>query len=330
MKLNKTYIGRWLSLVRIQSTPVTVITLCLGYITVSQRLNLYEMIPLVVVGCLGHWGFYAQNDVMDYEYDIDHKSIDKPLVSKVISRFQAQVVSSLLIITSVFIAVISFSLTTSGWFILSAIAGLTYNFYSKKTSFSGLYLSVWGISIVMTGATYAGKPNISVYALAYGVGIHMLVMTMMGDIKDIDADEPSIPRLLGVWYTKENSNIWITSPKTMIVGWTVLDIAEALSIIMIIIGSGIEPKPSLIYVVPVLILLLGKSKTGNSVFSSRFLDDNDIKKDIVSYELICVTAYIVAISTMVKLIVTAVLIIASVGWGLLWQKIMYGKMFYFP
>lgn len=330
MKLNETYLGKWLSLIRIQSTPVTVLTLCLGYATVAQSVTNVEVVWLAVVGSMGHWGFYALNDVMDYEYDKRHKDESKPLVCNSIKRAQASIASTLFILLSLFIAWLVFTPMTLLWYVLAMFTGAIYNIKSKEHVFSGLYLSVWGAVIVLTGASYAGEPNPASYALAFAIAVHMIAMTIIGDIKDYHSGEPSIPRMLDVklYYRHKRQRIFMS--RKMILLWHTLNLLESLLIIEIAL-SATKRYEMLYYMLIITVAAIAlKTIQGSKIFMTGIYEPDEIKRDIVLYTVLTVIAYIIAFTSHLTILNITLLIAGSVVWGLGWQKIQYGRALYFP
>lgn len=202
--LYETEIGKWLALGRIQSVPVTVISLCLGYLTVSETVFSLSIWPLVAVGLLGHLSVYMHNDIVDYEHDMRFKD-SKPLLEGLDKDDAVDKQRSLIMISLLFGAVYMGE-SSFFMFCLSVAVGLVYNIRSKSDWFSSLYLFIWGITITMTGALYHGSINDLTLMAAFAVGVQMFVFTVLGDIKDINADEPSIPHNLGK-ARKTSSNI---------------------------------------------------------------------------------------------------------------------------
>lgn len=149
-------IKEYARLVRVQSIPLTISIISAGFIIESGTLLDIMVIPLIVVGSLGHMGFYAMNEIYDVEWDRKADKSIKPLVNEDISTGNARVLSTALILTSVIIAALTFP--TGGFisYVAACILGAVYNSRSKVDTFSSVYMGLWGCSILLTGYLYSG------------------------------------------------------------------------------------------------------------------------------------------------------------------------------
>lgn len=318
--LQKSYLGVWLKFVRIQSVPVSVITVSMGYATVSETILTLSILPLVGVTMLGHLGFYAMNDYFDYPEDALYKEDDKPLVAGDISMLQAHWGVWILTLLSISFAFIFFSITTFGVFIVGCLFAYIYNKRSKRDWFSGLYLSGWGIAVVLTGSLYAGGFNEFTAFVCVMIAIHMLIMTIQGDVKDLNAGEPSIPRELGC---KTSGNHMFTTVQMSLV-MLLLDIASGLMLI------GIVTKYNIAYAIPVLILWMFYAPINQFIINQDKFKPDKLKKVIALYTIIAVIATLFASISFMGLESMIFMTICSVGWGLFWQKVQFGSALYFP
>lgn len=142
-------------LIRVQSTPLTLGILAAGYGLYHGTVAEIEIIPLLMVGALGHWGFYAMNEYEDVRYDRKAGKDDKPLVSGDVSKKQAQIIVASLVGSSLLLAGALFPVPAFSAYILSAWLGAVYNKRSKMDTISGVYLGIWGVLILYTGFYYA-------------------------------------------------------------------------------------------------------------------------------------------------------------------------------
>lgn len=145
----------YLKLIRIQSTPVTLAILAAGYGLHHGTIADIEILPLLLVGALGHWGFYAMNEYEDIAYDRQAGKEDKPLVSGEVSKKEAQIIVASLVGASIILAGTLFPIPSVAAYILSAWLGAVYNKRSKLDTISGVYLGIWGVLILYTGFYYA-------------------------------------------------------------------------------------------------------------------------------------------------------------------------------
>lgn len=145
-----------LKLIRIQSTPVTLCIMAAGYGVYTGTVIDENIIPMLAVGALGHWGFYSMNEYVDYEYDVLDGKDGKPLVSGDVSMKAAKWISANLISLSLISAFILFSQDAFIGYLMCAFLGWLYNMTSKTRNHAAILLALWGVFLVMTGYNYAG------------------------------------------------------------------------------------------------------------------------------------------------------------------------------
>ena len=129
-----------LTLTSIQSVPVSVATILLGYASVTGTIMDETVIPLVVAAGIGHLGFYSMNDVLDYDWDVEQERDKKPLVAGLISRKMGLLMSGFLIMLSVAYAAGTFPRLSYLLFVAAAIFGGAYNWKSKSSPYSAILL----------------------------------------------------------------------------------------------------------------------------------------------------------------------------------------------
>lgn len=332
MKLRNTKLGAWLALVRIQGSPLTPIALLIGYATVSNSIITTDVIPLIIIGTLGQWAVYILNDRHDYEYDLDAKNNDKPLVSGDIDTNTAGLAGITLSIYVLYGAYLSFPINSFIIFLLAFIVGIIYNLRSKTDEFRSLYMFIWGILIIFTGGSYAGRYTIYTFLTALIFGIFMMWIIWMDGLKDLGTGQPSIPE-------KMNAHLYIKNGKTMIFGsyqFSILTLLvlslEGLLLLLIPIIKyyytldifwlvHITVSSFLIY----LMIISGF----NLVYHGEF-NRSEIKKDIAKHTSIGVISMLFISLTFLDIFSIIIMLLGSVIWGLLWTKIMYGELFYFP
>ena len=143
-------------LMRIQSIPLTIAIISAGYMIETGSIIEMGVLPLLVVGAVGHAGFYTMNEILDMEWDIEQYKSDKPLVSGDIPVENAITLCFSLILVSIFGALLFFPLESFLLYLASCGAGSVYNFRSKNDPLSSVYLGAWGVLILLTGFYYAG------------------------------------------------------------------------------------------------------------------------------------------------------------------------------
>jgi hypothetical protein len=192
-------IGVWAKTTRIQTAMVTSLAIWLGWLS-SRPITLDVVVVLTVIGLLVHvWGF-TMNEIHDYEHDRkNHTGSGHPIAQGLVDKGHASLVSSLSGIGSVVIASIA-NLNTMGVIFLglSFIPGYMYNKWSKEHWWSNIYLSLWAILMVLSGAGFAGQFTQTTYVLSVVLGIQIFVQVIEGDIKDIVNGENTFTQACGV------------------------------------------------------------------------------------------------------------------------------------
>jgi 4-hydroxybenzoate polyprenyltransferase len=306
------YFKNWFILTRVQSLPVSIITILLAYGTVAETLLTTDVIPLLIIVSIGHLGVYVLNDVYDYEYDKDHKNNDKPLVSGAIERREAGIGSLILIFISLFLTIFFLPYLAQLAYLVAVIIGIIYNVTSKQSRFSSFILGVWGIFIVLTGAFTAGTPTTSTVDLAVILFIHMLLMTIAGDVKDLHAGEPSIPRML-------NCRPGVITPRFESL-WYTITLVELLFIAAM--------ADFIYYSAIVIIVSMFISYLVITAVDGQYRP-TVAKRRITIRELIIVSFTLVASLSFIDLSSMILLLVGSFAWGLLWLRILFGEWLYF-
>jgi 4-hydroxybenzoate polyprenyltransferase len=328
MRLYDTYLGKWLALMRIQSTPLTVVSLLIGYLTVSNWI--IKVIPLIVAGALGHWGFYMMNDVFDVDIDREQGKEDKPLVEGDISPSTALAVSIISIICSLGIAVVYFSLGAALAYIGAASMGMVYDLRSKTDTYSSFYLGAWGFFIILTGALYAGSVNIITILVASLLSFHMIWMTVMGDIRDVDSNEPNLVH-------KYDCQLGMTSVthenypgKTKLFKSIRFQMAVALPLLLIqyilalsITAIDIDTLASVSPFIVTLIVGYFFVQSGWTIGDNLPYTRDKTTKDIVKNEILALCMMLVVMFTFSPVLYIIMFGAGSIVWGLGWQIVQY-------
>lgn len=326
MNNKKTFLHGVASLIRIQSTPVTVLTLLLGYAVVADSIFTTDLISLTFVGAVGHWGFYALNDISDYEWDVKQNRRRKPIVSGEVGMVEAKIISLHLILVSLTFSLILFPQEAFATWVMASILGGVYNMRSKHDSNSQIYLGLWGSSVVLTGSYIYGDINITSLVLSIIVGVHMVWMTMMGDLKDIDNGEDSLPSKMGCYtdgyYLHVSDDFESLSIK-------IIAIESSLIVMILFLPDLLSYK--LLYLPLALLGIILIMSTGFSVLRPEYYDRDVMKRDITLHEIATILTVAVAVmaNTYDKVGVLSIVLL-SVLWGVLWQRVLYGHYLRFP
>jgi len=322
-----------LSLISIQSTPLTVVALLMGYATVHGTVISPDVIPLAATGALGHWTFYSMNDIVDYEYDRKQGRVGKPLVAGLVSINEAIFISVFLFATSLVIASAFFNSLAIILYVMSAFFGGVYNLKSKDTVWGPIFMAEWGVSIVFTGAAYSGAINTSSIILSLVLGAHMLIMTFEGDLKDVGDNERSIPRLLGCQIKDiDNTPYMFTSAifntifalvvasevilMMLLAGLPVLSDGVKFHEVLVVLGTGVIQYPLI--------------RSHEAVMRQNPFDESEMKKDIALHEIVTVIGISVASLSYAGFLSILTLGVATILWGITTQTALYGHPLRFP
>lgn len=318
-----------LSLISIQSTPLTVGALLFGYGTVEGGILTRDVLPLIMAGALSHWAFYAMNDILDIEYDREQNRGEKPLVSGIIGVSTALTLTIILIFYSLSIAINTFNTISFVLFLIAFLCGGAYNYTSKTSPYSAIFLGEWGAVIVLSGASFAGAINAYTILLSLFLGAHMIWMTVEGDLKDIQQDEASIPSSLHCDVNERDgaSYLFTTIPMNVIIFSLIT--AEALLLLLI---PTIEMFRSgavfVLFLTALAIVLLVQSS--DRVMSQKPFERGQMKRDIALHEIVTVLGIAVASLSFMPLLSVLVLGFVVVVWGTLTQTLLYGHPLKFP
>lgn len=322
MNIRNTKLGAWLALCRVQSTPLTLVTLSLGYAFTGGDILSLQIIPLLVVGATAHWGMYAMNEHLDREHDFLAGKLDKPMVKGEITELQAGTFVTVIVALSMGLALEYLgSVVASVWWVAILVSAL-YNLRSKKDWFSGLYLSIWAVAVVYSGALYGGSPELPTALLALALASHMLIMTMIGDIKDLREEEPSIPYMLGCEIELPDMSI----SRVFYLFFAVVEGVEVLAILTLVYTTGGQ----FVQIIGVLFISAPMSYMSHRITRSQMFNTRWLKGKIVVYEILSVILIISACMSMISLLDAGVLIGGTLAWGMGSQTVLYGDPLYFP
>lgn len=319
-----------LSLVSIPSTPVTVVSLMLGYASMAGTIFEPEVIDLIVAGALGHWAFYGLNDVIDYEWDKRQGRENKPLVRGDISLFTASIMCSVLGIGSVIYALYSFTRIVFLFWLAACLFGLIYDYRSKEDVYSGVYLSFWGTSVIYTGGLHAGKGvGGTMVILAFMFGVHMFWMTIMGNLKDVGQGEVSIPERLDCKIIDDNGykHLWTSMRFNLASEITVL--THIVFLLLLPIGDGLHASDTVFIYIAIIWSVVMLMRFEEVLYQPNFSEDS-MKKDIAIFEVVSVMAILTVSISYTDMLSVSSMVLLSIAWGLVWQTVLYGHPLRFP
>lgn len=323
--LHKTYLGRWLTLFRVQSLPISTVVVSLGYLIAAEAGLNSSMWGFLAVVALGHASINGLNDFIDFETDKENKKPDKPLISGDITPKQALFISVILGSISVLLSFVWFELVAL-LYTISFLAGLLYNFVSSTRWWSPFVFGVWGASLSMFGSLLGGGIGIPSLFLSITFFLVMSGYIYLGNIIDIEADEVSIHTKTGGTIETQNGKKYHTPG---------IDFSNEVSIIFTVwlffslwfgIWSGIDTAGMI-----GITGLMGAAAYKFIKLSCKPIRiDNGIKKDFLGYVILTCTFTLVLFSPFAGIREVGILFIASMLWASLSMKLLYGRFLYFP
>lgn len=329
---SKTTLREMLVLGRIQSVPLTVVPLAAGYGAVTGDIFTIDMLSLAVIGALAHLGVFAQNDIVDMDYDMRQGREDKPLVKGTLDVPTAGQFSFSTIILSLIISMFTSDLHVTGLMALAAIIGSVYNFTSKETPLGPPIMVAWGVVIVAIGSLFAGDYNLTSMLIGGVVGIHMAWIIIQGDYKDLYNGEDGLPQRLGVSLEVQDvrrgtERKYTAINKSRLIALSIaIVMVESVLVYLIFIEPG-EFVTNLAVLAGIMALLVFPAMM---IFSLEDHVPERLKKRIVIHNALAVVVVSVALSSVISSYGVVAIGGGTVVWGLGWQKILYGRALYFP
>jgi len=324
---HKTNLGRWLTLFRVQSFPISAVIVSMGYLITAETVIIGDILGLVAVAVVAHAGVNTQNDLIDYHVDMRNKEDDKPLVSGDIGFKQATFVCSVLIASSLIMSMMLFPMATPvfGGALASAII---YNLASSTKWWSPVAFGVWGMVFSLYGIM-AGSPYFDRVGLMYSLSIGMMMSSFIfyGNVIDSDTEEVSIHRILGGEVVDIEESLYFIPGE---------DVNEEYIIIFFALWTGILMTASVTLLgvgyAPVIIAPL------MSFAAYKIIKDTchpvelgeQLKKDFLIYVITTCTVTLGVFSAAVGVVNTAFIILTSIIWAVVVMRSMYGRWLYFP
>ena len=123
----------YLRLFRFQAGAVEATILLIGAVIMGQR-DIFLLLILFLIGITGHITGYVLNDYADIKVDIkSHELKEKPLVSGVISKKNALIITFLAGFCTYTLTIIFFPYIRALFLLmLATLLTILYNFYGKK------------------------------------------------------------------------------------------------------------------------------------------------------------------------------------------------------
>lgn len=187
----------WLALGDVSKVGTTLSAPVIGYLTVTGQLS-NDLMAIAAVVSLLHFSMFVLNDVYDYEIDAAADRTEKPLVVGRIETTTAEWIGLAGLVVGSLFAPLLFSPSTCLVLYFGIGIGLLYNRISSSTVYGPFLLGCWAGVAVLFGAMVAGIPTTATLLLAALIGIMLLHMTYVADVRDISDDVHTLPQALGI------------------------------------------------------------------------------------------------------------------------------------
>lgn len=319
-------IGKWLAVLRIQSAPLTILPVLIGYFIAESTYSLKTVGVLSLISLLGHLAMYGHNEYCDFKYDMENKDAGKPLTEGSIKRENVRVVAVVLLGVSLAITVYVFPILVATAFGLGAICGFLYNKQSKVYPYSPAYMGIWGVTAIFTGAFTVADAEATVIVYALGVGFFITLLTYIADLKDIESNEASLPKRMGsrVVYSEDARLIHVTS-MAQFTGWMLL-MGEVMMFAVYIL---VLQQYSVVYAVfPALGVILIYLET--RMMASGKKTNKQFKMEFAGFTLAQCFLLLTTASVNIPTPIILGLVVGSCVWVFGWLFIIYSDPLYFP
>jgi len=332
-ELYDTRIGKWLSLGRIQSAPLTATFFTLFYGISGSDVLSAEGVTLFIATVLAHWGVFAHNDVVDAIPDRQKDTYHyKPVAAGYIHSMWATAAASIAAAVSIILVYTISPATGTVAFFSLIILGYLYNKTSKSTKYAPFILMVWGGTSVFVCAYIGGGVSFYTYFLAVGIACLSGWLIFFGDVLDIEYEEDSILELTGytIVHTRGDYKMYELSNKSKLVA----DLLVA-GEFMIILGTFGLPNAEWdvldIFAVAIAIVVFSVGLINSTYLTGfRAINRDMMKRDYFTHMAAVTMATLICSTLFVDYRITGVLLLTSVTWQLSAQKVQYGKWVFFP
>jgi hypothetical protein len=332
-ELYETKIGKWLSLGRIQSAPLTATMYLVFYGIGGGVLLSVEGATLFGATVLAHWAVFTHNDILDAPYDKQKDTVEyKPIASGQISEKWAMVSVPVVGLSSVVLVSTAFgALSIIGFGVLGVI-GITYNLKSKETVYGPLILILWGAASVLVCGGMAGPLAWEVFMFSVGVGALSGWLIFFGDVLDIKYEEESLLDKTGYRiYWADNSSPRYTldgNSRAVAFGFHLFEGFIPLAAIIGILGKDVtiqvlSPLFSVVCYVAAI-------KFADTLKGPCKINRPKLKKEYFAHLAFMTISTLWAAFQFIGSPVVLFLVLTSTAWQLTVQKIQYDRWIFFP
>lgn len=297
----------WLQLFRTHTSPLEISIVTMGAVVALGTFFSPYVILWLVVGWLYHNAGYGQNSVEDFALGFDKDDPNKkhhPLQRGAISLRTARIGVYGLLVTFVLFSLVVSSLRPLGVFLLAelTIAGLLYNFIGKKIKAKPIpiaiaHTSLFPFAYFSTTSAFAVSgqfpffidtvSQVVVLGTIY-IFIQIIYQILIaGDLKDIDQEEASLLKELGI-YVKDGNFVASANVRALAKG---LKIANVIPAFIIVYVTGLDILTLIIVAIFSAIILY----VDEMMLKPRKWDHNKTTRDMAIMEVFTVFALIVAL-----------------------------------
>lgn len=327
----------WLQLFRSHTSPLEMTITILGSALAVGTIWDMKVLLFLLFGWLYHNAGYGHNSAEDYiqGYDQDdpHK-VHHPLQRGALDPQKARYVCIMMVVTSfVFgIFISNFDLTAMVLLGIITFMGALYNVAGKRMAgkfipiavahsllFPFAYFGSGGSFTTITGYPFFRE----VLVLAAVLGTSYLVIQIIyqilieGDLKDIDMEEASLLRSMGVGV---QDGIFSSSSFARLFSYVTKSASIGILFWMLFLGKGSIALYALLFVFAITMLLLDEALMGDRVW-----DHSGTLRSMALMEVTSTFALAVALSPMIGGISSAILVMAfNLGYFVLMNRFLWG------
>jgi 4-hydroxybenzoate polyprenyltransferase len=333
MKMNlKNKILEYLRLQRLQTAAVTALTPIVGSLVMGQQ-NMFLLLILFLIGFLYHIYGFVLNEYVDVI--VDKKSMDlqkKPLVSGIISKRNALIISLLSCAGSCLLTLYFFpSVLPILFLLLAVLLGGLYDKLGKRIPGSDFILGLGFFFLCLMGAsTVSYDFTTATFIVCFIYFVHIVFNNAVeGGLKDVDHDTIAGAKTLAarMGVIVQNNRLKVT--KTFAVFSGIIKIVFIGLIVSLLLQPEIHVSLSakdaiqvtLIVFFAVIIFLTMSKFLRSSTFDRPRLKRLFSIHEISSYFLLVISLY-----SLIDFYPTIFLIFFPFIWFILFNVMLYGKL----
>ncbi|MFW3146367.1 MAG: UbiA family prenyltransferase [Thermoplasmatota archaeon] len=329
----------WLQLFRSHTSPLEMIITIAGSALAVGTVWDVKVLLFLIFGWLYHNGGYGHNSAEDFiqgfDRDDPHKS-HHPLQRGVLDPYLARGTCILLIMVSFFYgAIISgFALLPLAVLILLTGMGFLYNIFGKRIGSKFIpiaiahslllpfaYFGSGGVLELQEGFPYVTNDLGAVMLIAFLYLVFQIIYQIMveGDLKDIDMDEASFLKTLGVWVEDGEFRSSPTARSFSLI----IKSASIAGLFWILIILEAEAW----YYLALIILSLAMVVQDHRLMGSRKWDHGRCVKDMALMEVLSTFALLLSFSSVAGgWTAFLVVVLINIGYFVMMNRFLWGTL----